>query len=87
LILINATLPFAELLLLQQGYMRILDFLQGTLAKVTSIGAALRKHSDFACGDCERVDRCGLPPSDDCIEKAAQIERGWHRSTTRASWP
>jgi hypothetical protein len=27
------------------------------------------------------VDRCGLPPSDDCIEKAAQIERGWTRPT------
>jgi hypothetical protein len=39
-----------------------------------------------ACSDCERVDRCGLPPSDNCIQKAAQIERGWTRPTKWATW-
>jgi hypothetical protein len=66
--------------------MRVLDFVQGVLAKVASI-VKLRRQSDFACSDCEKVDRCGLPPSDDCIEKAAQAERGWQRPVSRASWP
>ena len=42
--------------------------------------AALRRRPEFACGDCERSERCGLPPSDRCIVKAAQIARGdWTR--------
>jgi hypothetical protein len=39
--------------------------------------AALRRRSTaFVCGDCERWQRCGLPPSDRCIVKAAQLARG-----------
>jgi len=67
--------------------MRTLDFFEGALAKVAGIVAKLRRHSDFACSDCERVDRCGLPPGDDCIEKAAQAERDWQMPVSRASWP
>ena len=29
----------------------------------------------FTCGDCERSDRCGRPPTADCAIKLAQIER------------
>jgi hypothetical protein len=36
----------------------------------------MRRVSDFTCGDCERSDRCGLPPSDTCIVRAEQIARG-----------
>jgi hypothetical protein len=61
--------------------MHVFDFVQGIFAKLASISATLRRTSEFTCGDCERVDRCGLPPSDYCIEKAAQIERGWTRPT------
>jgi hypothetical protein len=64
--------------------MRVFDFVPAILAKLTSMNATLRRTSEFTCGDCERVDRCGLPPSDDCIEKAAQIERGWTRPTKGA---
>ena len=32
--------------------------------------------SEFSCAHCERYDSCGRPPSDDCIEKLEQIERG-----------
>ena len=45
---------------------------------------------EFSCGDCDYHDRCGLPPSDDCIEKIAQIERGgaWrHRYPAYAERP
>jgi len=41
---------------------------------------AMRRTSEFTCGDCERSDRCGLPPSDTCIIRAEQIARGdWKR--------
>lgn len=66
--------------------MRIADIVQGTLTKLASMSAALRRPSEFTCGDCERMERCGLPPSDDCIEKAAQIERGWTRPTKLRRW-
>jgi hypothetical protein len=33
------------------------------------------KRSAFVCGDCEQVNRCGLPPSDTCIVRLAQICR------------
>jgi hypothetical protein len=35
----------------------------------------LRQPPEFVCGDCERNQRCGLPPHADCIEKAMQRER------------
>jgi hypothetical protein len=54
--------------------------IQGVFASFAKTVAALRRRPDFTCGDCERSDRCGLPPSDLCIVKAAQIARGdWHR--------
>ena len=34
------------------------------------------RRSDFTCGDCERWERCGLPPHDDCVHRAEQIARG-----------
>jgi hypothetical protein len=67
--------------------MRLSDFVQAILAKAASLGSELRRQSEFRCGDCNRVDRCGLLPSDKCIEKAAQIERGWRRHGTLARWP
>jgi hypothetical protein len=67
--------------------MRIADLVQGTLTKLASMRATLRRQSAFTCEDCERMERCGLPPSDECIEKAAQIERGWKRPPKLTSWP
>ena len=40
--------------------------------------------SHFTCGDCEEVKRCGRLPSDDCIERAVQIERDGYQSRSRA---
>jgi hypothetical protein len=45
------------------------------MALISRISRRPRK-SDFTCGDCERWERCGLPPHDDCIHRAAQIARG-----------
>jgi hypothetical protein len=54
--------------------------IQGVFAGFARKMAALRRRPDFTCGDCERSDRCGLPPSDRCIARAAQIARGdWDR--------
>ncbi len=52
--------------------------------------AALRRQSGFTCGDCERSDRCALPPSEDCVVRAEQIARGdWkvkRRAKTLVQW-
>ena len=54
--------------------------IQDVFAGFARAVAALRRRPEFSCGDCERSDRCGLPPSDRCIVKAAQIARGdWSR--------
>jgi hypothetical protein len=54
--------------------------IQGIFARFARTVAALRRRPDFTCADCERSDRCGLPPSDRCIVRAAQIARGdWSR--------
>jgi len=54
--------------------------IQGVFAGFARAVAALRRRPDFTCGDCERSDRCGQPPSDRCIVRAAQIARGdWSR--------
>ena len=54
--------------------------IRDVFARLTRTVVALRRPPEFTCGDCERSDRCGLPPSDRCIVKAAQIARGdWTR--------
>ncbi|HLN39017.1 MAG TPA: hypothetical protein VK337_14640 [Xanthobacteraceae bacterium] len=54
--------------------------IQNVLARFARIMMAMRRRPEFVCGDCERSDRCGLPPSDRCIVKAAQIASGeWTR--------
>jgi len=37
--------------------------------------AGPRRSSGFACAECERWRRCGLPPSNDCIVMLEQIAR------------
>jgi hypothetical protein len=54
--------------------------IRDVFARITATVAAMRRQREFTCGDCERSDRCGLPPSDRCIVKAAQIASGdWTR--------
>jgi len=55
--------------------MGVTNSIQRLLAKFASAIEA-RPDSDFTCGDCERSDRCGLPPSNTCIVRAEQIARG-----------
>jgi len=54
--------------------------IQDVFARFARAVVALRQPREFTCGDCERSDRCGLPPSERCIVKAAQIASGdWTR--------
>jgi hypothetical protein len=46
-----------------------------TMAAALWRAAQRREEDAFTCGDCERTDRCGLPPTADCPIKLAQIER------------
>jgi hypothetical protein len=70
--------------------MRSANPIRGVFARFASTVTALRRRSDFTCGDCERSDRCGLPPSDSCMIRAAQIARGdWkirRRAKTFSQW-
>ena len=61
---------------LEEKIMRATNLIHAVFTKYARIVAARRRQSDFTCGDCEQSDRCGLPPSDDCIVRAAQMERG-----------
>jgi hypothetical protein len=55
--------------------MRELDLLSRFFGKLANLAAAWERRSDFTCGECERWQRCGRPPSDDCIVKAEQLAR------------
>jgi len=48
---------------------------------------AKRFSAEFTCGDCVRQQSCGLPPTADCVERAAQIERDDWKARRRARWP
>jgi hypothetical protein len=49
---------------------------RGLFGRIAGVVAKLRRQDEFTCGDCERSDRCGLPPSEDCVIRAAQLARG-----------
>jgi hypothetical protein len=68
-----------------EGNMRALDAARRIVAKFSRLVAALRRSSDFTCGDCERRERCGLAPSTACIVRAAQIARNGGTPTRRAN--
>jgi len=48
----------------------------GILARLSAIRSLLFPRPEFTCSDCERWESCGLPPNDDCVIRAAQLERG-----------
>ena len=64
--------------------------IQDVFARLARTVVSLRRPTEFTCGDCERSDRCGLPPSDRCIVRAAHIASGdWtkkRRAATLAQW-
>jgi hypothetical protein len=64
--------------------MRLLGIFEIILAKIKHRVAMHRQLSRFQCGDCELTERCGRPPSDDCIERVRQIERDGDQSRSRS---
>ena len=47
--------------------------------------AARRRQADFMCRDCERWQRCGLPPDGNCVARAEQLARHDGRAPRRTS--
>jgi hypothetical protein len=56
-------------------------------ARFAALIAWSHRERDFACGECERWQRCGLPPNQRCIVMMAQIERDGGRSRKRTLLP
>jgi hypothetical protein len=74
----------ADKLLFRRTAMR--TAIQDVFSRLARMLAALRWRPEFTCGDCERSDRCGLPPTNRCIAKAEQIARGdWTGKQRRAT--
>src|SRR6516164_6701576 len=59
----------------RRDVMRAIHVLKKSFHAVARRVAAARTRPAFYCGQCERWERCGLPPSEDCIVRLAQIER------------
>lgn len=63
--------------------MSMTNFVCELLGKLSAF-VSQRREPDFVCADCERTDRCALPPSKTCIVRAAQIARGDWKAKRRA---
>jgi hypothetical protein len=62
------------------------------LNKIAGRIRAGRAKPVFYCAQCERWERCGLPPNEDCIPMLTQIElQGGElkdgRNSVAAAWP
>ena len=64
--------------------MRVFQSFKAAVRQIAT--RTVRRGSAFTCGECERWERCGLPPSSDCVIMAQQIERDGDRPVRRASW-
>ena len=62
--------------------MRAVGAVQGVIAKLAALILRPQK-SEFVCGECERWQRCGLPPDKRCIVRAEQIARNGGRRDKR----
>jgi hypothetical protein len=56
--------------------MPLTNAIYGIFGKISERLAARRRLADFTCGDCERLHRCNLSPSSNCIARQEQIARG-----------
>ncbi len=54
--------------------MRVLDTIGSRLMSVLRFIFNPGPAAGFTCGNCERRERCGQPPSDGCVARAAQVE-------------
>ncbi len=52
------------------------DFFKNAFAAFGKFLTTRRRLSSFTCGDCERWERCGLPPDEKCPYRVEQMARG-----------
>jgi hypothetical protein len=52
------------------------DFFKNAFAAFGKFLTTQRRLSSFTCGDCERWERCGLPPDEKCAYRVEQMARG-----------
>jgi hypothetical protein len=64
--------------------MRALDAVKVGIASLAAVIVRRRRKSAAVCGECERWERCGLPPSRNCIVMAAQLARDGGRPARRS---
>ena len=50
--------------------------IRGILRRISERSAARRRLAAFTCADCDRWERCNLPPSANCVPRQEQIARG-----------
>jgi hypothetical protein len=62
----------------------VMPMLGALWAAVARFMATERRMSRFNCGDCDRWERCGLPPDAVCVHKAMQTAGGDWRLRRRA---
>lgn len=58
---------------------RSADAVRDTLNRL----ALRRRRTDFICGDCDRWQRCGLPPDSQCLARAEQLAHADGRAPRR----
>lgn len=56
----------------------------GILSSIASVLSRVHREPEFTCSDCEMWERCGMPPNENCVVKAAQLERGDWKLRRRA---
>lgn len=47
------------------------------LARLSGIASRLHREPEFTCSDCEIWERCGSPPNEGCVVRAAQLAGDW----------
>jgi len=62
----------------------MLDAIRELFSKLAGRIATHRQLTHFKCGDCDTSAQCGKLPSEDCIARAAQIERDGEKSRSES---
>ena len=60
--------------------MQTIQSLKAVIHRIVSRIAGARRKSALYCGQCERWERCGLPPHRDCVPMLAQVEQDGGRA-------
>jgi hypothetical protein len=68
----------------EEDDMPLTNAIHDIFGRISDRIAAMRRLNGFTCGDCDRSHRCNLTPSDDCIARQEQIERGDWKAKRRA---